>query len=69
MKLLDTRIQQAGVMRCCLASLASEYEPNGEVKIGDKSRCKHCKEPFTLVDLQPHPYWIPDWQIEVRKGG
>lgn len=66
--LADTRIEMAGVMRCCLGTVAEEYEgKNGaedqKVSIGTKSQCRHCKEPFTLVEANPHPKWKPDWQI------
>ena len=36
-----------------------EYE-NQDVKIGDKSKCEHCGEEFTLVDAPEHPEWRPD---------
>lgn len=66
--LADTRIEMAGVMRCCLGTVAEEYEgKNGaddqNVKIGMKSKCRHCMEPFTLVDAKPYPKWKPDWQL------
>jgi hypothetical protein len=67
MKLTDTRIEHAGVMRCCLATVAEEYHGK-DVKIGDKSQCRHCKEPFFLTDKKPHPKWIPDWQFESNQN-
>jgi len=66
----DTRIEMAGVMRCCLATVAEEYQgkdgPEGDqrVTLGMKSQCRHCKQPFTLVAAQLHPKWIPDWQLD-----
>ena len=55
----------AGVMRCCLASVATEYEGTGKpVTIGMKSKCSYCNLTFTLVKDKPHPKWKPDWQIE-----
>ena len=67
-KLSDTRIEYAGVLRCCLATVAEEYEgKNGaedqKVKIGMKSKCRHCKQGFVLVEASPLPKWKPDWQI------
>lgn len=62
MNLLDTRIQTAGVLRCCLVAVAEEYEGK-PVGIGAKSKCRHCGETFTLVAREPHPMWVPDWQL------
>jgi len=63
----QTRIEKAGVMRCCLSTVASEYlELDGEpqmVKVGDNSSCKHCHTKFTLITAKPHPKWVPDWII------
>lgn len=59
----ETRITIAGVLRCCLQDVAMEYKDR-RVKIGDTSRCPHCKQAFTLTinnDLK-RPTWIPDWQ-------
>jgi hypothetical protein len=66
--LRDTRIETAGVMRCCLATVAEEYEggDSGQdkpVTIGMKSKCRHCNQTFTLVESKPHPKWKPDWQL------
>lgn len=66
--LADTRIETAGVMRCCLGTVAEEYEgkdvaEDQKVSIGTKSQCRHCKEPFTLTAANPHPKWKPGWQI------
>ena len=60
--LRETRITAAGVMRCCLASVGEEYEGK-PLRIGDKSQCKYCKEPFTLTQAKDYPLWKPDWQI------
>ena len=62
MNLEDTRIESAGVMRCCLETVAQEYEGKN-VKLGDKSKCLYCNEPFTLVDVLNIPIWRPDWQL------
>lgn len=69
MNLKDTRIQTAGVMRCCLASVAEEYEGGHEgtdkpVELGAKSKCRYCGQKFTLVDAKPRPLWVPDWQLK-----
>lgn len=63
--LTDTRIDMAGVLRCCLATVAEEYEgvngqPDQRVALGMKSQCRHCGEPFTLVSASPYPKWTPD---------
>ena len=66
----DTRIEYAGVIRCCLATVAEEYQgsdgPAGDqqVSLGMKSKCRHCNQAFTLVAASPHPKWKPVWQIE-----
>ena len=68
MNLEDTWIEQAGVMRCCLATVAEEYEGK-QVEIGDKSECRHCHTKFTLVAAEPgwkKPRWKPDWQLEKK---
>lgn len=59
LRLIDTRIDTAGVMRCCLATVAEEYEGQ-DVQLGFTSRCRYCKAPFTLVQSQPYPLWTPD---------
>ena len=65
----DTRIEVAGVIRCCLATVAEEYQgkdgPEGDqrVTLGMKSKCRHCNQAFTLVASSPHPKWKPDWQL------
>ena len=66
--LRDTRIEMAGVMRCCLATVAEEYEGGDKgqdkpVSIWMKSQCRHCKQTFTLIEAKPHPKWKPDWQL------
>lgn len=66
--LRDTRIEMAGVLRCCLATVAEEYEGGDKgqdkpVSIGMKSQCRHCKQAFTLTEAKPHPKWKPDWQL------
>lgn len=54
----------AGVMHCCLATVAKEYEGNAvdgtddkPVGIGFKSKCEHCKREFILVEAEEPPYW------------
>jgi hypothetical protein len=59
----ETRITVAGVMRCCLASVATEYEGT-MVCEGMTSKCKHCGEAFTLIRDGEHYVWTPDWQKE-----
>lgn len=59
----STRITSAGVVRCCLLDVATEYLGK-RVKLGDKSQCPHCNTTFTLVAQTPYPVWKPDWQIE-----
>src|SRR5581483_3458999 len=69
----DTAIEKGGVLRCCLSSVALEYEGR-TVNIGDQSKCQHCGEAFTLV-LVPDgmmtayrkpkfPVWKPNWQLK-----
>lgn len=67
--LRDTRIAQAGVMRCCLATVAEEYEGKNDagdarVTLGTKSKCRHCGQAFTLTAGKKHPTWLPDWQLQ-----
>jgi len=65
MKLSDTRIPLGGVLRCCLETVAVEYE-NTDIEIGDKSKCTMCGELFTLVNdpSWDYPKWLPNWQLE-----
>lgn len=63
MKTEEIRIEQAGVMRCCLATVAKEHEGK-EVEPGAKSACEHCKTAFTLTEDY---IWKPDWQLEEGK--
>jgi hypothetical protein len=60
MKSEDTRIEQAGVFRCCLASVARE-RLGEEVNVGDESSCDYCGERFRLVEGW---VWKPLWQLE-----
>jgi len=62
-ELAETRIQTAGVMRCCLATVGDEWEGQ-RVKIGAASACKHCKQTVTLIDYRGRPVWYPDWQLD-----
>lgn len=66
--LSETRVETAGVIRCCLQDVAMEYEGR-TVKLGDKSKCPHCKTDFTLIwhttpRGKSYPLWIPDWQLK-----
>jgi len=71
----ETSIEQGGVLRCCLGTVAQEYKGK-RVKLGDKSACQHCKETFTLVMVKPpmttcfrnptFPIWKPDWQLQPK---
>jgi hypothetical protein len=63
----DTRIQYAGVMRCCLETVAEEYRGR-LVKIGDTSQCRHCHEKFRLVERpNDRPMWYPFWQLDKKE--
>lgn len=69
----ETLIEQGGVMRCCLASVAAEHEGK-DIQIGDTSSCPHCKTEFELVTPEnagetcyrklTKPIWKPRWQLE-----
>jgi hypothetical protein len=72
----DTTIEKGGVVRCCLGTVAEEYEGK-QVRLGDKSKCQHCGTTFTLVMVPPGirtcytqevtkitPVWKPDWQLK-----
>lgn len=60
----DTRITQAGVMRCCLETVTGEYATEDiRVALGMKSMCRHCGQAFTLSAGKKHPTWLPDWQL------
>lgn len=72
----ETTIEQGGVMRCCLGTVAREYLGQ-RVKLGDKSKCLHCGTTFTLVMVpegtltcytrkiaDKTPVWKPDWQLK-----
>ena len=43
MKFKDTRVNQGGLMRCCLQSLGESYEDDDEVQDGDHVACKYGK--------------------------
>jgi hypothetical protein len=59
MKISDTRIEEAGVFRCCVGSVATEYL-NKDVDIsGSSSECKHCGRAFHLNALG---VWVPSEQ-------
>ena len=68
----QTRVETAGVTRCCLWDVAAEYDGK-PVKLGYKSVCPHCKTTFTLVwhtaqSGKSYPLWKPDWQIAGNNG-
>jgi hypothetical protein len=75
----ETRMETGGVLRCCIATVGLEYDGK-TVKVGDKSKCGHCGEKFTLVENEGKrppwftekewliPKWKPDWQIEKDKS-
>ena len=58
----QTTIPTAGVMRCCLSSVACEHLDAGKmVKEGDTSSCQHCKRTFTLrKPVGGKMIWYPD---------
>ena len=62
-ELQRTRITQAGVFRCCLATVANEWSETSPVKAGYESECDHCGEVFRLVPGEPHMMWKPLWQL------
>lgn len=65
MKLRDTRLTYAGVMRCCLASVGLDHPGlDAEVEEGDESSCGYCDVRFRLVGGK----WVPLWQIEREQG-
>lgn len=49
--LRETKVNHAGLMRCCLQSLgiyADEEEPEREATDGLIHRCRYCDEPMIL---------------------
>ena len=70
MSIYETTIDTAGVFRCCLNTVAREYQRK-QVHIGDKSKCKYCHMTFTLTKAEPKPMWVPDWKLttESLKSG
>jgi hypothetical protein len=64
MSIKQTRIPMAGVLRCCLESVATEFlDPPQEVNEGQTSACKHCGMTFTLRQEkqgQKRVVWWPD---------
>jgi hypothetical protein len=61
MKTEETRIPVAGVLRCCLESVAIDHLGK-EVNPGDVSHCKHCGEMFVLCE---DGHWRPE---TIEKG-
>lgn len=60
MKLEDTRISIGGIFRCCVGTVAQEYEGK-EVQLGYTSSCKFCKNKFVLRDVgKEHPFWVEE---------
>ena len=70
MSIYETVIDTAGVFRCCLNTVASEYIGK-KVNIGSKSRCQGCGRTFTLTKAEPNPRWAPKWKLttESLKSG
>jgi hypothetical protein len=67
MKISNTVVTRAGAMRCCVATVAEEYvKADSDVNVGDKSKCRYCNEPFTLIKDGNHFVWTPDWQIKPK---
>lgn len=66
MRFDETTLTMAGVIRCCLQSIADQFQDEDKVDLGDKAECKYCHTKFTLVQPDParKPRWVPDWQIE-----
>ena len=59
MKISETRITVAGVMRCCLESVPMQMgEP---IEVGDELSCEYCETAFRLKEDK---MWTPLWQIE-----
>ena len=64
-KFQDTLITNAGVLRCCLEGVATEYHDRMDsvVPLGRVSSCIHCKRDFRLearkLDGKVLPYWLP----------
>jgi hypothetical protein len=71
MHLDDTLIEAGGVVRCCLATVAAEFECK-DVEIGATSECQHCHTKFKLVAPEDalqtcyhnptRPIWTPRWK-------
>ncbi len=73
----NTLIEQGGVFRCCLGTVAEEYISR-EVEIGDTSECTHCHTKFELVTPEravelgtsyhkpTKAIWKPVWQLEKK---
>lgn len=62
MNINDTRIETAGVFRCCLSTIGEEYI-GSFVDIGNVSCCQHCKRKFVLTGAIPNdafPIWKPE---------
>ncbi len=49
MKLSETMISPAGVLRCCLAHCFDGMADDTEVELGQTIACKHCEREFTLT--------------------
>lgn len=67
MKTKETMITSAGVYRCCLSSVATEYlEGEVDIDYGDRSKCEHCDREFELVN-DDCALWVPVDTMEVDK--
>lgn len=62
MNVSQTTIPIGGVLRCCLATVATEYVDRDEpVNEGSTSQCHHCSRSFTLRKrLNGKMVWWPD---------
>lgn len=58
----QTRITIAGVIRCCLATVALDHLDAGrKVQEGAVSACRHCDRTFTLrKPIKGKMVWYPD---------
>lgn len=63
----ETYVQQAGVFRCCLASINEQlfgdtgkgYEPVNNVELGHQVTCEYCDEVFELQEFTGNAIYRP----------
>ena len=79
MNLDETLMEQGGVLRCCIATVAREHGGQ-DVELGAVSECPHCHTKFKLVSAEEakkagtgyakptRPVWKPLWQLEKKHG-